>query len=76
MRTKTKSLMEATGHGQVCKLEYDNIDAGDFWLIYDGAEVTIAGQKLGEEPTQKISVPIREFRKLVKAFVKQQNYGR
>lgn len=44
-----------------CKLRRDNTDAGDFWLMTDGYEVSIHEQVVGEHSKQAISVPRAEF---------------
>lgn len=39
----------------------DNVSARGWWMLTDGYRVTIARQKVGEAPTQKITVPRHIF---------------
>lgn len=70
---QTKSLLEAKTFEEVCGLERDNFDVGDFWVMYDGHEVTI-GHKPQDRESVMMSVPIAVFRKLLKALNRQQKY--
>jgi hypothetical protein len=51
-------------------LPRDNWTSGDFWLLCDGAEVTLCAQKFGESPTAKVSIPRRQFNRLIAGYLK------
>ena len=57
---------------QVCALRRDNFDAGDFWIITDGYNVSLAEQKVGEKSTGMVTIPRREFNRLVTWYMREQ----
>lgn len=57
---------------EVCKLNTDNFDTEDYWILYDGDMVTIAKQKLGEASTAKISIPKKDFDRLIRWYQRPQ----
>jgi len=69
---KTMSLMEVNTLDQLCRLTYDNVTAGDFWLLSDAATVTIAAQKVGESPSARVTMTRKDFNQLVRAYTRQQ----
>lgn len=71
-KKKTLSLRNARTTKQLCSLQRDNIDAGDFWIIADEADVTIAAQKTGEHPTERITIPRRYFNRLIDFYQRGQ----
>lgn len=64
MSSKTKRAPIDCNFDQLCKLDRDNKEFGDFWVTVDGHEVTIAEQATGESLKQSISVPIPVFKKI------------
>lgn len=55
-----------------CELRRDSFDAGDFWILTDGFNVSIHEQKLGEHSKQTISVPRAEFNRLIRWYMREQ----
>lgn len=72
MRAKRRSLMDCRNDNQVCRLGRDNMTVGDFWIITDGYRVTIAAQKIGARPTEKITIPRGTFNRFVRFYTRQQ----
>jgi hypothetical protein len=68
---KTKSLMESD-YNSVCTLQRDNYTYGEHWILSDGYNVTVTTQARFEAPKQSITMPRREFNKLIKFYTKQQ----
>lgn len=68
-RKVTKAPIDARTFEDICAMPRDNVEAEDFWMITDGYEVTIADQKSGAHPTQKISLPRDVFDAFVKWYV-------
>jgi len=66
------SLMECNGDTGFAELKRDNFQKGDFWIICDGFNVSIAEQKVGEPPSQSIRVPKATFDFFVKKYTEQQ----
>ena len=64
-RPKEKAPIDCT-FSELLRIKRDNLAVGDFWVVTDSYEVTFAQQKLGESPTQKITIPIKTLRRLVK----------
>lgn len=50
------------------RLERDNVAYGDFWMLIDEATVSMTRQKVGEFPTEKISIPRHVFDKFVRWY--------
>lgn len=71
-KIRTRSLAECKTLDQVCLLPRDNFKAGDYWLISDSFVVTVTAQKAGVAPTGQVSVPRREFNRLIAAYLKPQ----
>jgi len=53
---------------EVCQLQTDHADCGDFWILNDGYTVSIARQKDGEPPQAEISIPKKKFDALIKWY--------
>ena len=61
----------------VCKMSRDNINLpSDFWFCFDGCEITIAEQKLGESARQKCSIPKQIFDKCVRWYLTGNKNGK
>jgi hypothetical protein len=56
----------------VCEIQRDNKDVGDFWMITDGYTVSIHEQKMGEPSKQQISIPRATFNKLIDWYSRPQ----
>jgi hypothetical protein len=77
MAKKIKTPIQCRSLEDVCSIPRDNISLPkDFWMITDGYEVTIAQQKMGESPSQKISVPKSIFDACVKWYVTGKKSGK
>ena len=57
---------------EVQTLKRDNFDAGDFWILTDGYDISICEQKSGHAPTQKIHIPRAVFNKIVSWYMREQ----
>lgn len=60
----------------ICRLNRDNFDSGNFWILTDGDEVSIVEQKLGETPSQRIAVPRATFNRLIGWYMRGQKVKR
>lgn len=69
-RTTLKRPMDARGAGQICEMPRDNLTAGDFWILTDGFNVSIAAQKTDESATVIVSIPRGEFNRMVRWYTK------
>lgn len=56
---------------EICQLDRDNVDAGDFWMILDDGTVTLAEQPAGQKLKTKVIVPREAFN----VFVDWYNTG-
>lgn len=63
---------DANTEAKLLKLRRDNYDADDAWILTDGHRVSIAAQKVGENPTQKISLDRATFNKLIAWYMRDQ----
>lgn len=57
---------------QLCELGRDNWAYGNHWMLTDGYTVTVCAQKLGEKPTESITLPRRVFNALLKGYTQPQ----
>ncbi len=57
---------------ELVRIHSDNHDAGDFWILTDTNEVTIAAQKPGHPATAMVSIPRRKFNQLIAWYIKPQ----
>lgn len=48
---------EARTFGQTCDMPRDNVSWGEYWMLADVLDVTIAKQKRGERATASITIP-------------------
>lgn len=63
---------KATSFDAACRLQCDNRDFGDYWIITDGHEVTVCHQKLGEAAVEKCSLPVATFNRIVRWWLREQ----
>lgn len=74
--SKNMRPYDAKTIGEVCQLQRDNYDAGDFWILTDGYEVSLAEQEVGSYPSQKITVPRAMFNRMVSWYMREQKLRR
>lgn len=67
---------DAKTFNQICSLERDTIDCGDFWTIIDETEITFAEQKLGEPSRQMLSMPRHIFLRFVNWYLTGKQNGK
>ena len=56
----------------VCSIRTDNAQTTGYWIISDCYQVTITKQKSGEDSTEKITIPKKDFNKFVKWYITPQ----
>jgi hypothetical protein len=56
---------EAETFDQICAIDRDNTEVGDYWILIDEANVYLREQAKGESPTASIELP----REVFNAFV-------
>lgn len=61
---KYKRPIDCKTVDDVCRLPRDNVDIGDFWMLTDGFQVTMAHQVVGA-PATSVSMPRDTFNKLI-----------
>jgi hypothetical protein len=71
-KEKVRTPQQAKTFAQICKLPRSGVDTKDFWLSIDVGEVTITKQRIGEKPTQEITIPRRVFDKFVRWYQAEQ----
>lgn len=57
---------------QLCRIKRDNYDYYHHWILTDSYRITIAAQKIGEKPTQSITIPRHIFNALVRFYTTPQ----
>lgn len=67
------SPLTATSNAKVCRLKTDNHATKDYWIITDGWNVTICKQRSGESAVESMTIPLKDFNRLIKWYVKPQN---
>jgi len=65
-------LRDVTRLGQLVRMERDNIDLGDYWILHCVDHVTITQQRAGEHPTAQIMIPRQTFNSLVDFYMREQ----
>ena len=71
-RIASLSPRGAKTFNQLCSLRRDNWSWGDWWIMSDGGTVSITQQKVGESPSQEISVPMSAFNRLIDWYNRPQ----
>lgn len=66
------SPLESNTNNKVCRLKTDNAATKDYWIITNGGNVTLCKQKSGEEAQGSITIPIKNFNRLIRWYVKPQ----
>lgn len=54
------------------KLKRDNWSYGDYWILTDGATVTVCHQKLRNPPEESCSIPRDVFNRLIRWYERDQ----
>lgn len=57
---------------ELVQMRCDNIDLPDYWCSTDGYSVTITKQRSGEAPTERVKVPVKDMRRIVKFLTTPQ----
>ena len=70
-----KSLAKAT-FKELCALEYDHWNFGDWTIMTDASVVWISKQKAGENPTHHIEIPRHIFNCLITEYLKEKPFVR
>jgi len=68
------SPLEATSNAKVCRLKTDNHATKDYWIITDGWNVTVCKQRSGESAEESMTIPLKDFNRLIRWYVKPQNF--
>ena len=66
---KNLAPVDAKTFKQICELPRDNDSYGNFWWIIDEGTITLSNQKIGEEPTERITLRRHVFEKLVRWYL-------
>ena len=69
---KRRTPREAVQFNDICKLQSDNKNIAEGWIIIDGPKVVMATQRAGEELTGKVEFSRRAFNKLIDWYNKPQ----
>ncbi len=76
MITKRPKMMrprDARSHSQVAKIPRDNVTYAGTWALLNGdgkSTITITRQRRGENATESISIPRRDFDRIVDWYMK------
>ena len=66
------SPMKAKSLQDFCKLNRQNFDSGDFWILSNQYTIFVHEQKSGKPSKQNISIPKSRFDKLIKWYLREQ----
>lgn len=73
MKKPTKmSPKSAKSMKQVCRLESDNFDADGFWILHGINTISLAQQRLGEPCKESITIPKKEFDRMIEWYMREQ----
>lgn len=72
MKKTMISPMDAKNTDVVCKMESDNFNTKNFWIMSDAEFITIARQSNGEPLINKIDIPKKDFDRMVKWYTNNQ----
>ena len=67
--TKPKAPIEANTFDEICKLPRDSLSTKEFWLQIDVGSVFLAQQRIGKACQAEISIPRKDFDRLVKWYM-------
>lgn len=68
---KSKAPIDAT-EDDLLNMERDNLEIGDHCILTDSFNVSISTQKMGEPPSQAVTIPRKTFDKLIRWYLKPQ----
>ncbi len=57
---------------KILQIRRDNLTAGDFWILADGHDVTVCAQQPGHAATASVTIPRKEFNRLVDWYMRDQ----
>lgn len=61
--------IEAKTFSQICKLPRDNYETAGYWILVGDRTIHFVEQRTGENATQKMAIPKREFDRLVRWYM-------
>ena len=62
---ETKTLLDPLTFDELCAIEYDGAERGDWWFVRDVEAIAIVKQKLGEPSTEEITIPVATLKKMI-----------
>lgn len=65
---KCKTPIECKTLSDLASMPRTYTESGDFWICFDGFEIAIHEQKIGEGSKQKIAIPKAIFDKFVRWY--------
>jgi hypothetical protein len=63
---------DASGLGDVCRLQADNHSVRSGWILFDGSRVSLVKQRSGEASTASVHFTAREFDALARWWFREQ----
>lgn len=69
----SRSPRHALTFDEIRKLESDNFDSGDYWIMVDEEAVTLCGQKRHFDAITMMTIPRSDFMKLIDWFNRDQS---
>jgi hypothetical protein len=69
---RPQSLRTVRTDAATCRLPRDNWSYGDYWILGDNHEVTIAHQRTGEPSRAMFSIPRGTFNRLIDFYQADQ----
>ena len=63
---------QAVTFKDICKLQSDNRDTAEGWIIIDGCQVTLCNRKRGELSTGQVTFSRRAFHALIDWYLRDQ----
>ena len=63
---------DAKTEKHLLSMSRDNITFGDFWMLNSSDHVTMAHQKVGEGARAMLSMPKKEFNRMVAWYMRDQ----
>lgn len=70
MKKPRMQSLEKASFEDICGMNGDSVNRKDFTLMTDGITLWISEQKLGEEPTQRLTISRSVFNSLVREYQK------
>lgn len=63
---------DAKADSDLMKLRRDIKDTDDFWILHAGDHITLAEQRVGEPAKAMLTIPRRDFNKLIRWYMRDQ----